>query len=446
MPATNTTLMDIRAALLKEVTTPRRVVERALPQANSNLGKNVYLSLDTQRALTDAESVKKKFREQPKPPLYGLPISLKDCFDLEGYPTSCGSRYYAGKNSPVRTDSAMALRLREQGAVIVGKTHLNSLAYGLTGENADYGDCLQPKNDTCLTGGSSSGAAASVQEGSAVVAVGTDTGGSLRVPAALCGLASYRASLHLPRAQGLWMGCCPLAPSFDTLGWIFRDLRDAPLLAEGFLGLRPPLKSEIQARIGCITDDFLHDCDADVLAGYEEWQGLLQKLGAKLVPFSAEFWNDAVAIFSAIQAHEAAEIHGHRTGGDFSSFEGAIAKRLAWGASLPIADVDDLRKRHAAFREQMDAILHEFEYVILPCSPVSRLQPGGDHQETRGRILRYTAPFSLAGVPVITLPAPNGAGVQLAAARGGDLRLLAYAAELGTQTGERRKASRRWTH
>jgi len=438
--------MGIRSALIKGATTPGVVVEQALSQANSNSGKNVYLSLDTEQALRDAESVQRKFLERPKPPLYGLPVSLKDCFDLAGYPTTCGSRYYAEKGGPALKDSAMAKRLREQGAVIVGKTHLNPLAYGLTGENRDYGDCLQPKKDACLTGGSSSGAAASVQEGSAAVAVGTDTGGSLRVPAALCGLASYRASLLLAQRQGLWSGCCPLAPSFDTLGWIFRDLRDAPLLAEGFLGLRPPLKGETRVRIASASAEFLHDCDAKVFSGYAEWQDRLQKLGASIVPLEVNFWNDAVTIFSAIQAQEAAAIHGARTGGDFSSFEAGIAERLTWGASIPAAEADNRRKRHADFQKQMDAIFHEFEFVILPCSPLSRLQSGVNHSKTRQRILRYTTPFSLAGVPVITLPSKDGAGVQLAAARGGDLRLLAYAAEIGMQASGDGKSSRGRAH
>src|SRR5258708_4113302 len=164
----------------------------------------------------------------------------KDCFDLEGFRTTAGARFYADKNEIAREDSAVAKRLRAQGAVITGKTNLHPLAYGITGENRDFGDCLQPVNPNLLTGGSTSGGAASVQEGSAVAAIGTDTGGSIRVPAALCGLAGYRASLGLAWDRELWRGGIPLAQSFDTLGWIFRDLHDAALLAEGLFGLSVP--------------------------------------------------------------------------------------------------------------------------------------------------------------------------------------------------------------
>ena len=134
--------------------------------------------------------------------------------------------FYRDRDGKATRDSWLVERLRASGAVIVGKTHLHPLAYGITGENPEYGDCAQPRDSGGLTGGSSSGAAASVQEGSAVVAIGTDTGGSVRAPAALCGLAGYRATL----GRGNWRGGAHLAESFDTFGWLFRDLEDAPFL------------------------------------------------------------------------------------------------------------------------------------------------------------------------------------------------------------------------
>ena len=427
------TLPELRTALSEGRATPESVLDTVLPRANSNRGNNVFLSLKPGRAWDDARAAEARFRNLPKPLLYGLPISLKDCFDLAGSQTTCGSRYYERQNPPAKHDSAMALRLRAQGAVIVGKTHLNQLAYGITGENQDYGDCLQPGSEVLLTGGSSSGAAASVMEGSAFAGVGTDTGGSLRVPAALCGLASYRTSLHLSRRLGLWHGCVPFAPSFDTLGWIFQDLRDAPFLAEAILGLNPPTKAETQVRIACASTEFLHDCDPAVLAAYSEWQVRLRSLGATLVPCDLDFWNDAVSIFAPIQALEAASIHSARTGGDYSHFEPAIAERLAWGSSIRAAELEYFRRQHKRFRARVDALLHEFEFLIVPCCPISKLLAGSDHKETRLRLLRYTTPLSLAGAPVVTLPAKGGAGMQLAAARGGDLRLLSYAAEIGKQ-------------
>jgi len=202
------------------------MVEQALAHSNSNAAGNVYLAGDRQFALREADDVARRFSDVAKPLLFGLPVSLKDCFDLAGFATTCGSRFYAARNAPASEDSAVAVRLREMGAVIVGKTHMHPLAYGITGENPEYGDCAQPAYASRLTGGSSSGAAASVLEGSAVAAIGTDTGGSIRVPAALCGLAGYRASIELAHARGLWRGGVHLSKTFDTLGLLFRDLRD----------------------------------------------------------------------------------------------------------------------------------------------------------------------------------------------------------------------------
>jgi aspartyl-tRNA(Asn)/glutamyl-tRNA(Gln) amidotransferase subunit A len=323
---------------------------------------------------------------------------------------------------------------------------MHPLAYGITGENPDYGDCTQPRNPALLTGGSSSGAAASVQEGSAVAAIGTDTGGSIRAPAALCGLAGYRASIelatHSPVRAGfappggnfkhnLWGGAVHLAPSFDTLGWLFRDLRDGPLLGEGLFGLAVPESSELQVRIGVVANEFLHDCAPQVLNAFTRWLEHLTKLGATLTPVDTAYWEDAMTIYAPIQASEAAAIHTVNTGGDFSHFEPTIAQRLTWGASIPPSELHKFRQSHATFREKTDALFRHYDFLILPCAPTAQLAAGADHTNTRIAILRYTTPFSLAGVPVVTLPSQGGAGVQLAAARGADAQLLAYAAQLG---------------
>lgn len=431
MPAATTgPLQNLRDAIVRGDVAPRAAAEQALARANSNASRNVYLSLDADAVLREADALPRRFGSGVKPPLYGLPVALKDCFDLASYSTSAGSRYYAARNGIAREDSAVAVRLRALGAVIIGKTHLHQLAYGITGENPDYGDCVQPANAQLLAGGSSSGSAASVQEGSAVAAIGTDTGGSVRAPAALCGLAGYRASIELAHRAGLWRGGMHLAPSFDTLGWLFRDVRDAPLLGEALFGLSAPLAVDRNVRIGCIADEFLHDCQPLVLAGFAQWREKLKDSGARIVPVDTAFWEDAMPIFAPIQASEAGAYHAANTGGDFSHFEKSIAERLAWGVSIPAEEIHRLRGLHAAFRDRVDRLLREHDFLIAPCAPVAQLIAGADHSQTRGTILRYTSPLSLAGVPIVTLPAAGGAGVQLIAARGADARLLAYAAQL----------------
>jgi aspartyl-tRNA(Asn)/glutamyl-tRNA(Gln) amidotransferase subunit A len=131
---------------------PVQLAEEAFARANSNAGRNVFLAMDQQRTLEEAEALNARFPKRPL--LFGVPIAIKDCFDAAGYPTTCGSRFYAAKNGIAKTDSAVVARLREGGAVIMGKTHLHQLAYGITGENSEYGNCVQPRDAALLTGGS----------------------------------------------------------------------------------------------------------------------------------------------------------------------------------------------------------------------------------------------------------------------------------------------------
>jgi Asp-tRNA(Asn)/Glu-tRNA(Gln) amidotransferase A subunit family amidase len=388
-----------------------------------------YVWRDTDAAIRYAKTLPERFPDaEARPPLYGVPVSIKDCFDVAGTVTGCGSKFYAKANPPATENAWIVGRLLDAGAVITGKTHLHQLAYGITGENADYGSCLQPRDRSLLTGGSSSGAVASVQEGSALVAVGTDTGGSVRVPAALCGLAGYRASHGLIPEAICWKGGSHLAVSFDTLGLLFKDLRDGPLLGEAVFGLErsspPPA-----ARIGFAGEEFLHDCEPDVMAAYEAWKLRLEGYGAALEPFDTGFWDESRDIFTSIQASEAAALHR----GHFEHFEKPIAERLAWGASITAPELALLRRRHAAFCVKMDSLFDRFDLVILPCAPVSRLVAGEDQSGARARILRYTAPVSLAGLPTVALPGEAlgghfGTGVQLAAKKQDDAKLLAFAA------------------
>jgi Asp-tRNA(Asn)/Glu-tRNA(Gln) amidotransferase A subunit family amidase len=434
MPGNPSPLASLSRPLASDLTGPSEVAAEAARLANSNASRNTYLTLFTAESLQRAEQLPSLFpNPNNRSALYGIPISIKDCFDVAGSVTSCGSRFYAQHNSIASKNSWVAQRLLDSGAILTGKTHLHQLAYGITGENADYGDCVQPRDAKLLTGGSSSGAAASVQEGSALAAIGTDTGGSIRVPAALSGLAGYRSSHGVSRGEERWAGGYHLAQTFDTIGLLFRDLRDAPALAAAIFDIAT-VPAPATMRIGYAGDDFTHDCAPEVLDAYEAWKQQLALHGASLSPFDTAFWFDSLEIYSSIQASEASAIHR----GHYQHFEPAIAERLVWGASITPAQLDVLRQRLERFRTQMSALFQRFDLLIAPCAPVSKLLAGHDHSQTRKAILRYTTPASLAGIPAITLPgehigAPRGTGVQLLAAPMQDASLLAFASTLSSK-------------
>jgi aspartyl-tRNA(Asn)/glutamyl-tRNA(Gln) amidotransferase subunit A len=428
MAVVTSSIAMLRQRYLSGEADPLTELDAALARANSNVGRNVYLAQDPEWSRNEARNLRRE--DTAHKPLWGVPVALKDCFDLAGFTTSCGSTFYRDHLGIAEHYSAVAAQLRSTGAVITGKTHLHQLAYGITGENRDFGDCLQPLNPAHLTGGSSSGAAASVQEGSALAAIGTDTGGSIRVPAALCGLAGYRCSITLS-TPGLWRGGYHLAASFDTLGWLYRDLADGPLLGHALFDLpyaTPPALKHL--RIASPALPFLHDCEPDVLATLHLWQSHLQSHGATLSSFDADFWEDATSIYAHIQASEAAALHRGR----FHHFEPIIAERLAWGESLTAAELIPFHNRLAAFRASTYTLFQNCDFLLLPCAPVSSLAAGADHTQTRARMLRYTTPLSLAGLPVVTLPSlssrtPEG-GLQLVGPLGSDAALLALSASL----------------
>ena len=427
MNASPWTVRSLRRALAGGSVSPTTLGEQALAHANANPGRNTYLWQNA--AWTHAEAARTEAIPHTdggpfgdgRSPLWGLPISVKDCFDLAGAPTTCGVRFYRELHGNAPHDSWLVEKLRAAGAVISGKTHLHPLAYGITGENPEFGDCLQPADPTSLTGGSSSGAAASVQEGSAVAAIGTDTGGSIRAPAALCGLAGYRATI----GRGNWRGAAHLAESFDTMGWLFRDIEDAPLLTNLFAppGTKPTVAI---TRFAVVDADFLYDCEPEIVDSLHATRRDLEELGLRASTVNVDWWAESFDIFAPIQAWEAARIHA----GHFDRFESSIRERLEWGARITPNEIAALRRRHEAFRTRMDEFLATHELVLLPAIPVRRLAAGADHSQTRARLLRYTVPFSLGGNPAVVIPCAVG-GMQMVASRNRDEDLARLAAQLG---------------
>jgi Asp-tRNA(Asn)/Glu-tRNA(Gln) amidotransferase A subunit family amidase len=407
----------IRQKVINGDVTARELAGVALSAANSSPAKNTYLSID-EGDIEQQLSVPHSGAAESSL-LRGIPISVKDCFDVRGYRTSVGSRYYFETSDIKPEDSGIVQRLRAAGATITGKTHLHQLAYGLTGENADFGNCVQFGRPNLLTGGSSSGAAASVLEGSAMAGIGTDTGGSIRFPSSLCALFGYRASIEV----GSWRGCHHLAETFDTIGFLFRHLVDAQFLGNALFGIPAEADSGERVRVGLVDPAFYSDAEPEIVAGLHQWQDRLPN--CEFETFAADVFTGSLDIFRPIQAHEAAGYHA----GHFDEFEKPIADRLRWGASLPKEEIIELRRRRLDFNERIAALFERFDFLLLPVAQISTLENGADHGPLRDKVLRYTTPASVAGLPVLALPNKKG-GCQLIGPAGGDAKLLAFATRL----------------
>jgi Asp-tRNA(Asn)/Glu-tRNA(Gln) amidotransferase A subunit family amidase len=429
---TSRPISELRRALATGELSARELVENALTTAvwRKTQGAKTYLHLDP-----DAVRAQLNAGLDLTKPLGGLPVSVKDCFDVAGVPTTAGSSFYAGTRPVPEADAEYVAIHRAAGAALMGKTHLNEFAYGITGENLHFGDCEIPTRPGCLTGGSSSGAAASVVEGSAVIGLGTDTGGSLRAPASFCGLVSFRASLE----RGKWRGCLPLAPSFDTMGWLCRHLADMPAIGHALLGVDADSIDPKRTRIGVAAGKWLEVCDPEIVAAQRDYAAKLRDAGFLIEEFDASLWLDATSIFIPLQAHEAHAIHRGFLAEFADRYEPGVRSRLEFGGTISQTAYHALKARQMEFCAASLALFERFDFVIAPVTPIRELRMGQDHSEFRPRILKVTAPVSLNGWPALTVRSrgtgpedlnAHGFGLQVVAPGMLDGKLLGLAAAL----------------
>ncbi len=361
-------------------------------------------------------------------PLAGLPVSVKDLFDLAGAPTTCGSPFYATTRPVPEADAGYVARWRRTGVNFIGKTHLNEFAYGITGENKWFGNCTIPGFPDRLTGGSSSGAAASVRSGTACLALGTDTGGSLRVPAALGGLVSFRQSLGFAE----WENSFPLAHSFDTAGWLQRHLGDVAFVAQALhpeIAYQPLTEAP---RVRLLDGPWLAACEPEVFAAFQDFGAALAETGCPVTRGVATGLEGARDLFVPIQAHEAAGIHAPFLPRHAAQYDPAILERLKMGAGISVQRYTELQALRLKFvEERISPLFIGADFLIAPASATPRLLAREDQSTTRPRLLTLTTPASLAGLPVLTIPwlpqGDPGFGFQVLAPRGQDARLWAMA-------------------
>ena len=425
-------ITELRRALALGELSARELVENALTTAvwRKTQGAKVYQYLDPDFVRSQLDSGIDLTKA-----LGGLPVSVKDCFDVAGIPSTAGSSFFASTRPLPEFDSQFAAMTRGAGAVLMGKTTLNEFAYGITGENQHFGDCEIPTRPGCLTGGSSSGAAASVVEGSAVIGLGTDTGGSLRAPASFCGLVSFRASLK----RGKWGGCFPLAQSFDTLGWLGRHLSDMPAVGAALLGVAAESVDPARTRIGMAAGSWLECCDPEIVAAQSAYAGRLRSAGFSVDDFGASLWQEASALFIPIQAYEAAANHRDFLPRFADRYEPAVRSRLEFGGTITEETYRSCKARQMEFKAASTQLFERFDFLIAPVTPVRELRMGKDHVGFRSRILQLTVPTSLNGWPALTVRGAgtgpedldaHGFGLQIVAPPMADGKLLGLAAAL----------------
>lgn len=354
--------------------------------------------------LSELESAFAK-AEDSDGPLKGVPYLLKDLFDVKGLPTRAGSVFLENERAVPEQHSRIYKDLKRSGAVYAGKSQLNPFAYGLSGENPHYGDCPHPTVPQRLAGGSSSGSAWAVGRGLVPLAIGTDTAGSIRVPAAFCGV----YGLRLPMRKWLDNGCFPLAPSFDTVGWFTMTAEDMLEANQALLGEAQPRSSEPLRVLDLM--DYVGKVSEELESDYYDYCRLLN---SQYDPETAAWlgfnYVGCELAYSVLSSYEAYQVHAEWLDKHQSLYDPVVWQRLDRGRQWSeneryLAGI----KRDGLVRAFHD-VFQRFDVVLVPTTPVPSPKKRDMNGTFRSQLLQMNTPASLARLPVLNIPMrlPNG--------------------------------------
>lgn len=445
-PTPHPTISQIRDRIASGATSHEAVVLEALEKARQPAADHVFTRTYTDAALAQARFADAALAAGIAPtPLAGLPVSIKDLYDVAGEPTQAGS-IVCRDAAPAVADATIVSRLRAQGAAIVGKTNMVEFAFSGVGLNPHYGTPRNPTDDSVarVPGGSSSGAAVSVALGLAVAGIGSDTGGSIRIPAALCGLVGFKSTQsRVPRT-----GAFELARTLDTVCALARSVEDC-IVVDGAIADQPldvrrrPLQGMRFAVPGTVMLDGL---DAAVARAFDRALRLLSAAGALIeeLPFTelAEIGRlNAPGGFSAVEAYA---VHRLRLAERGASFDQRVAQRIATG-DVSAADYIAMHDARRDWIARAEARLQPFDAMLCPTVPIvapaiADVEAGDEAFFTANRLLlrntfainyldgcSFSLPCHVQGEPAV--------GLMVSSTRGDDARLAAAALAIESALG-----------
>ncbi|KXV55468.1 amidase [Acetobacter tropicalis] len=387
------------------------------------------------RALDAARKIDARIaKRESVGPLAGVPFGVKDLFDLEGHVTTAGS-VVLNDTPPARRDAEVVQRLCAAGAIPVASLNMDEFAYGFATENAHYGTTRNPHDTQRLAGGSSGGSAAAVAANLLPFTLGSDTNGSIRVPASLCGVWGLRPTQGLLSLAGVY----PFASSLDVIGPFAQNVADIRSVSEVLIGHSLAYEEDTsQLSVGILDGWFAQDLSEGVKAGIRAIESACLHTKTVTLPEVAR----ARAASFVITAAEGGNLHLGRLKTTPMAYDPATRDRLMAGALLPSAAVIQAQRVRNWFRDIMHQTFKKVDILVAPATvgPAPRLdQPtimvGGKAVSARANLGLFTQPLSLAGMPVLSAPlAPQNTdnsalplGVQFIAAPGKESILLAFA-------------------
>ena len=387
------TLQDTRMQLQRGEATSQDLISEALAALNSpeGQGDKTFIRVYEKEAILQAEAIDKVRKSGVElHPLAGIPISIKDLFDVAGEVTLSGS-IVRKKSDVARSDAYIVSMLRAAGAIIIGRTNMTEFAFSGLGINPHYGTPLNPWDRKIgrIPGGSSSGAAVSVTDNMAAAAIGTDTGGSVRIPSALCGLTGFKPTASRVSTKGAF----PLSTTLDSIGPLANSVACCALLDQTMRGA--PVQVLLDKPIGDLTlaipqTIVLDDMDGSVAAAFENVLKMLSKFGVRIVEHSFSVFSkipmaNSKGGFAAVEAFHTLRLLLET---DEPNFDPRVAVRVKRGAEMLGVDYLELLNNTAQIRKEADKITRNYDAVIMPTVPT--IAPVLDNLETSDELYHET--------------------------------------------------------
>jgi aspartyl-tRNA(Asn)/glutamyl-tRNA(Gln) amidotransferase subunit A len=414
-------------------------LEQALARIADPKGEGARACLtvyaDAAREAANAADARKA-RSAVLGPLDGVIVSIKDLFDVAGEPTRAGSKILADEAPPAKSDAPIVQRLRAAGAVIVAKTNMTEYAFSGIGANPHYGTPGNPRDRTRVPGGSSAGAPVTVADGMCDIAIGTDTGGSVRIPAALCGLVGFKPSKQRVPTDGAF----PLSSTLDSVGPIARTVAecavtDAVMAGEDILPLEPIALGGL--RFGIAEGLPLDRLDDTVSAAFKAAVARLDGAGVRISHETLPLLDDMVGVNAkgGIAPYEACAIHRDRMARRAGDVDPNVRVRIERGCAISRADYETMIRERRRLVLAMDARLASLDALIMPTTAIvaptiAEVADDKVFAVCNSAVLRNPSIgnfFDLCGIS-LPLPSPLPVGLMLVARNGHDHRLLRIAA------------------